>query len=76
MECYFVDLDQTQIKLLLRLYTKDKSVWFCFKLLFFVQETTNFTELLQQLILLINEAKLLISIMELFSEENLIWLRY
>ena len=39
---------------------------------FFVQKTTNFTELLQQLILLINEAKLLISILELYSEENLI----
>ena len=35
MERYFVDLDQTQNSLLLRLYTKDKSVRFCFKLLFF-----------------------------------------
>ena len=57
---------------LLRLHTKDKSVRFCFKLLFFVQKTTNFTELLQQLILLIYEAKLLISVLELYSEENLI----
>ena len=56
MEHYFVDLDQTQI------HTKDKSVRFCFKLLFFCAKNNK---LIQQLILLIYEAKLLISVLEL-----------
>ena len=67
MERYFVDLDQTQIHCCKGYIPKINLFGFVLSYFFFVQKTTNFTELLQQLILLINEAKLLISILELYS---------